>query len=159
MCGGKETADGSLIEELERREAAARAGAERLRARIEELTEELARAEEQVWRLAITREDVMRVLKEPPAADAGGQDGGLAGNQGTASPIGAVTVPPWQEGDGHMSSVPRWRDSGHLERAVGTAGGQHAFGAIGSRSGRTRSHRDRARAGDRAVQAQDILMP
>jgi DNA-binding XRE family transcriptional regulator len=28
-----------------------------------------------------------------------------------------------------MSSVSRWRDSGHLERAVATAGGQEAFDA------------------------------
>jgi DNA-binding XRE family transcriptional regulator len=28
-----------------------------------------------------------------------------------------------------MSSVSRWRDSGHLERAVETAGGQEAFDA------------------------------
>jgi hypothetical protein len=28
-----------------------------------------------------------------------------------------------------MSDLRRWRDSGHLERAVGTAGGQEAFGA------------------------------
>jgi hypothetical protein len=28
-----------------------------------------------------------------------------------------------------MSSVSRWRDSGHLERAVETAGGQQAFEA------------------------------
>jgi uncharacterized protein involved in exopolysaccharide biosynthesis len=55
---------GSLIEELRRREAAARAEADRLRARIEELTGELARAEEQVSRLAITREEVIRVLEE-----------------------------------------------------------------------------------------------
>ena len=39
---------GSLVEELRRREAAARAEAERLRSRIEELTEDLERAEEQV---------------------------------------------------------------------------------------------------------------
>jgi hypothetical protein len=89
---------GSLIEELRRREAAARVEAERLRARVEELTEVLARAEEQVSRLVITREEVMRVLEEPPAADAARQDGGLAGNPGTASPIGAVMVPPWREG-------------------------------------------------------------
>jgi hypothetical protein len=36
---------GSLMEELRRREAAARAGAGRLRSPIEELAEELARAE------------------------------------------------------------------------------------------------------------------
>jgi DNA-binding XRE family transcriptional regulator len=34
-----------------------------------------------------------------------------------------------QEGDGRMSSVSRWRDSGHLERAVETAGGQQPFDA------------------------------
>jgi len=28
-----------------------------------------------------------------------------------------------------MSNLRRWRDSGHLERAVGTAGGQAAFDA------------------------------
>ena len=57
---------GSLIEELRRREAAARAEADRLRSRIEELAEELARAEEQVSRLVIAREEVTRVLEEPP---------------------------------------------------------------------------------------------
>lgn len=89
---------GSLIEELRRREAAARAEADGLRARIEELSEDLARAEERVSRLAITREEVMRVLEEPPAKDAARQDGGPGGKPGPASPIGAVTVPPWREG-------------------------------------------------------------
>jgi predicted nucleic acid-binding Zn-ribbon protein len=42
---------GSLVEELKRREASARSEADRLRCRIEELAEELARAEEQVSRL------------------------------------------------------------------------------------------------------------
>ena len=56
---------GSLIEELERREAAARVEADRLRSRIEELAEDLARAEGQVSRLAIAREEVARVLEDP----------------------------------------------------------------------------------------------
>ena len=98
---------GSLVEELKRREAAARAEADRLRARIEELSGDLARAEEQVSRLAITREEVMRVLEEPPpAADPARQDGGPGGKPGPASPIGAVTVPPWQEGT-EASVLPR----------------------------------------------------
>jgi len=54
--------------------------------------------EEQGTRLAITREEVTRVLGEPPAADAGLQDGARAGRPGPGSPTGAVTVPPWQEG-------------------------------------------------------------
>ena len=97
---------GSLIEELRRREAAARAEADGLRARIEELSGDLARAEEQVTRLAITREEVTRVLEEPPAADAVPQDGGPGGKPGPGSPIGAVTVPPWQEGT-EASVLPR----------------------------------------------------
>jgi hypothetical protein len=59
---------GSLVEELRRREAAARAEAGRLRSRIGELAEDLARAEGQVSRLAIAREEVTRVLEEPAAA-------------------------------------------------------------------------------------------
>jgi hypothetical protein len=86
---------GSLIEELMRREAAARAEADRLRSRIEELAEELARAEEQVSRLAIAREEVTRMLEEPAVTEpAAGPAGGLR----PGSPIGAVAVPPWQEG-------------------------------------------------------------
>ena len=98
---------GSLIEELRRREAAARAGADRLRSRIQELSEDLARAEEHASRLAIASEEVTRVLEEPAAAEPpAGQDGTPAGKPGPASPIGAVTVPPWQEGS-EASVLPR----------------------------------------------------
>lgn len=90
---------GSLIEELGRREAVARAEADRLRSRIEELSEELAGAEERASRLAIAREEVTRVLGEPAAAaPPAGQNGGPAGETRPGSPIGAVTVPPWREG-------------------------------------------------------------
>jgi hypothetical protein len=100
--------DGSLIEELRRREAAARAEADRLRSRIEELADDLARAEEQVARLAIAREEVTRVLEEPAAAaePPAGQSGEPAGEPRPASPIGAVTVPPWHEGS-EVSVLPR----------------------------------------------------
>jgi len=91
---------GSLIEELKAREVAARAEADGLRARIEELSEELALAEERVSRLVITQEEVMRVMEGPPAAGAAGQDGGPGGTPGRPSPIGAVRVPPWREGTG-----------------------------------------------------------
>jgi hypothetical protein len=57
---------GSLLDELERREAAARAEAEELRGRIAELTEQLAGAEERLARLVITRETVIGVVKVPP---------------------------------------------------------------------------------------------
>jgi hypothetical protein len=102
---------GSLIEELERREAAARAEADGLRARIEELTGELSRAEEQVTRLAITREEVTRILGEPPAADAAPLDEDGSGEAPRpASPIGAVKVLPWEEA-ADPSALPRdYRD-------------------------------------------------
>jgi hypothetical protein len=87
----------SLIEELGRMEAAAQAEADRLRARIEELSADLARAQEQVTRLAIAREEVARVLEEPAADPEAGQDREPAATARPASPIGAVTVPPRQD--------------------------------------------------------------
>lgn len=51
---------GSLIEELQRREAAARQEADELRGEIARLNERLARAEERLSRLEITRETVGR---------------------------------------------------------------------------------------------------
>ena len=79
---------GSLIEELRQREAAARAEADRLRSRIEELSEDLARAEEQVSRLAIAREEVTRVMEEPAAADPPARPPGrTAGSRGERGPF------------------------------------------------------------------------
>lgn len=56
---------GSLTGELRRREAAARAEADGPRGRIEELAEDLARAEEHASRLALACEEVTRVLEDP----------------------------------------------------------------------------------------------
>ena len=67
---------GSLIEELKRQEEAARAEADRLRARIEELAGDLARAEEQASRLVIAREEVARVLGEAGRRGAAGRQAG-----------------------------------------------------------------------------------
>ena len=66
---------GLLIGELRRREAAARAEADRLRSRMEELAQELARAEELALRLAIAREEVVRVLEQPDSAELPGEPG------------------------------------------------------------------------------------
>ncbi len=94
---------GSLIDELQRREAAARAEAEELRGRIAELAEQLARAEERLSRLVITRETVGEVLDSAateiapvsPAAEPGGT--ALPG-PGRSPVIGVVTVSPWRAG-------------------------------------------------------------
>jgi hypothetical protein len=86
---------GSLMEELQRREAAARREADELRSEIARLSERLALAEEALARLEVTRETVTEIL------------GGAGAGQATAvadpvpaggSPIGAVTVPPWRPG-------------------------------------------------------------
>ena len=124
---------GSLIEELKRREAAARAEADRLRARIEELSEELARAEEQVTRLVITREEVTRVLEEPPAADAAPQDGRPAGETGAGL--------AYRGGDGAAVA------GGH--RGVGAAAGptRTCWKWPGTRGGRCGRRSSRPRPG------------
>lgn len=91
---------GSLIDELQRREAEARAEAEELRGRIAELAERLAGVEERLSRLVITRETVDEVLN-----GAGADVPPEPGPQVTAGPgtghspvIGVVAVPPWRAG-------------------------------------------------------------
>lgn len=91
---------GSLIDELQRREAAARAEAEELRGRIAELTEQLAQAEERLSRLVITRQTVDEVLggagaDAPPAAEPGAA---APPHRPPATGTVTVTVPPWRAG-------------------------------------------------------------
>jgi hypothetical protein len=91
----------SLMEELQRREAAARQEVDELRGEIARLGERLARAEEKLARLEITRETVAEIVSGP------GMDAATAGTAGSAaagsrlaggSPVGVVTVPPWRPG-------------------------------------------------------------
>jgi cell division septum initiation protein DivIVA len=96
---------GSLLDELERREAAARVEAEELRARIAELTERLAGAEERLARPVITRETVEEVL-----GAAGAEASPVPAQSGRPPVIGVVKVPPWRAGL-EMSVLPReYRD-------------------------------------------------
>jgi hypothetical protein len=95
---------GSLIDELQRREAVARAEAGELRGRIAQLAEQLARAEERLSRLVITRETVEEVLdgaaaQASPVSSAAGQPEGTApAGSGRPPVIGVVAVPPWRAG-------------------------------------------------------------
>jgi hypothetical protein len=89
---------GSLIDELQRREAAARAEAEELRGRIAELTERLARAEERLSRLVITRETVDEVLSEAGADAPPAVERELTTRPRRSPVIGVVMVPPWRAG-------------------------------------------------------------
>ena len=91
---------GSLVDELQRREAAARAEAEELRGQIAQLTERLAQADERLSRLVIARETVEEVLSETgaEASSAVMPDGAVASRSGHLSPVGVLAVPPWRAG-------------------------------------------------------------
>jgi len=98
---------GSLIDELQRREAAARAEAEQLRGQIAQLAARLAGVEEQLSRLVIAREVVDEVLDGAttaavsPVAVAPGQPEVTASPGSGRSPvIGVLAVPPWRSGLG-----------------------------------------------------------
>lgn len=90
---------GSLIDELQRREAAAREEAEDLRGQIGRLGERLAQVEERLSRLVITGETVEEVLSGP-----GGQtpsavpDEAAPSRPGHLSQAGVPAVPAWRPG-------------------------------------------------------------
>jgi hypothetical protein len=94
---------GSLIDELQRREAAARAEAEELRGQIAQLAERLAGVEEQLSRLVIAREVVDEVLDGATAAGLSPVPGRAeaaapAGPGRRPAVIGVLAVPPWRAG-------------------------------------------------------------
>ena len=91
---------GSLIDELQRREAAARAEAEGLRGQIAQLTERLAGVEERLSRLVIARETVDEVLNGSgtEASSAVMPDGAAPSRSGHLSAVGVLAVPPWRAG-------------------------------------------------------------
>jgi len=108
---------GSLIDELQRREAAARAEAEQLRGQIAQLAARLAGVEERLSRLVIAREVVDEVLDGAttaavsPVAVAPGQPEVTASPGSGRSPVvGVLAVPPWRSGLG-VSVLPQdYRD-------------------------------------------------
>ena len=107
---------GSLIGELQYREAAARAEAEQLRGQIAELAERLAGVEEQLSRLVIAREVVDEVLDGAAAevslvSPVSGQPEVTASRgAGHSSAIGVLAVPPRRAGL-EVSVLPRdYRD-------------------------------------------------
>jgi hypothetical protein len=131
---------GSLIEELQRREAAARQEVDELRGEIARLNERLARAEEALSRLEITRETVAEILGgagagRPAAgqveeAAAGPVPAGsrLAGG----SPVGVMTVPPWRPGLAQLVLPPSYQD---LLEVLADAGRPLRAGRIAAAAG------------------------
>ncbi len=97
----------SLIEELQRREAAARREVDELRGEVAQLNERLTQAEEKLSRLEITQETVAEILGGVGAGQpAAGQAGAVVAagpapgrsRHADGSPIGVLTVPPWRPG-------------------------------------------------------------
>lgn len=130
---------GSLLEELARREAAARERAEMIREQIEQLHERLTAVEELVSRLVITRETVTEILGgtagalgEPSGGAGKGPDGVSDGVEEmevaawdvSASPIGVTTVPRWCEGMSASVLPRRYQDV--LEVLVDSGGTMRA---------------------------------
>ena len=92
---------GSLVDELRRREAAARAEAEQLRGQIAELAERLAGVEERLSRLVIACEVVDEVLDRATSevSPVPGQPQVTASpGAGPAAVPGVLAVPPWRAG-------------------------------------------------------------
>jgi len=84
----------SLIEELHRREAAARDEAAGLRCEIDVLNEHLAEAEERLARLEITRETVAEILGGADADHVEAAAAPAPVMTADASRVGALTVTP-----------------------------------------------------------------
>jgi len=106
----------SLIEELQRREAAARHEVDELRGEIARLNERLARAEERLSRLEITRETVAEIL------------GGVGTDEATAG----REVPPWRPGLAQSVLPPSYRD---LLEVLTDAGRPLRAGSIAAAAG------------------------
>jgi hypothetical protein len=133
---------GSLIEELQRREAAARQEADELRGEIARLNERLARAGERLSRLEITRDTVAEILggvgtgqsaagqEVEPAAAAEAASAGFLVTGGP--PVGVVTVPPWRPGLAQSVLPPSYRD---LLEVFADAGRPLRAGSIAAAAG------------------------
>jgi hypothetical protein len=93
---------GSLIEELEAREAAARARVESLETEIVELTARLEFEREAWSRLRITRETVAEVFTDLGGPGTAAPVAGSLEPEGVVGPgvrvVGAIMVPRWREG-------------------------------------------------------------
>ena len=119
---------GSLIDELQRREAAVREEAEELRGRIAQLAERLAGVEERLSRLVLTRETVEEVLSGSGAEASPATvvpDGAAASRSGRLSAVGVLAVPPWRSGlavsalpEAYRDLVEVAEDAGRPLRAV-----------------------------------------
>src|SRR5258708_31169304 len=127
---------GSLIDELQRREAAAREETEEVRGRIARLAERLAGVEERLSRLVIARETVDEVLSEAGAvaSPAAVPDGAAPSRSGHLSAVGVLAVPPWRAGLEGSALPGAYRDLGGGGEGAGCP---FRAGPIAAGAGRT----------------------
>jgi hypothetical protein len=124
---------GSLVDELERREAAARAEAERLRGQIAELSERLAGVEELLSRLVIARDVVDEVLAGASTVEVSPGQPEVPASPGAGRPVtGVLAVPPWRPGLGADVLPQDYRD---LLEVAGDAGRPQRAAQIAAAAG------------------------
>jgi hypothetical protein len=100
---------GSLLEELEAREVAARTRVEALRAEMDRLAEQVATEQELLGRLEITRQTMIEVLAGDavPGQGAAGIDPDANADAGAAAPKVGLQVPVFgQDGDADGRGLP-----------------------------------------------------
>jgi hypothetical protein len=128
----------SWLEELDRREAAARGEIAELRDRIEELTRRLAEREVALSRLEITRETMTEILSgdetvSVAAAEADAGEAGVEEHRSPAgSPVGVRLVPQWTPGLAVGVLPDSYRDIAEvLQDAVHPMRAHHLCAALG----------------------------
>ncbi|MFJ9379373.1 hypothetical protein [Streptomyces sp. NPDC101455] len=127
----------SWREEIERREAAARAEIGELQARMEELAGRLAEREAVLSRLEITRETMTEILSgDGPITvsedDTAGETPVPEDRFGTGSPVGVRLVPHWEPGLGADVLPQSYRDVVEvLADAVHPMRAHHLCAALG----------------------------
>ncbi|WNZ06403.1 hypothetical protein [Streptomyces sp. 11x1] len=125
----------SWLEEIERREAAARAEISELRSRMEELAGRVAEREAVLSRLEITRETMTEILSGEGAVsvDEAAEEVPLpVDRSGAGSPVGVRLVPQWEPGV-EADVLPRsYRDVVEvLQDAVRPMRAHHLCAALG----------------------------
>lgn len=109
----------SLLEELERREAAIRERVAELRVQVVELSEQLEAFEEMLSQVEIARVVVRELLDDAAADERVAREAAGPQPAETASPIGVTTVPQWESGMEASTLPPSYRDIMEVLRAAG----------------------------------------
>ncbi|CAM5516494.1 MULTISPECIES: hypothetical protein [Streptomyces] len=112
----------SLLEELERREAAIRERVGELRQQVAELSDQLAAFEEMLAQVEVARMVVREILDDAAADEVVPRKDAGPAQAEAGSPIGVVTVPPWEPGMGISVLSEGYREVVGVLQAAGVNG-------------------------------------